>query len=420
MAAAREEPRTEELVERAKFLRQEGERLRQEGRPLLAVDSLDAADELLLRALALARGMPWSEVRAKKVGELVRVLSLPPKLGKRVMGVRGVRNLARHEGREPSPQELSEAEAVSRSLFDWALPQLSRGAPAPAPPAPPRPKEAKPRARAPARKERPQRLRESRDLSLPPSPPPRRIPAAGTREPLRLALSLSLAFFFLPLDLAAALMVYSRGWWGPLLSLHLLLLAVLALPGLLPLVGLFRRGARIEGRMLWALAAPWLSIFTLYTFYHLDLPPSWSGVSLYYLFFPLFVWGLCSYLEYLPRLHRIPILLPPLLYSGWRVRTLLSGHVTGGSIGWVLYISIYFIFIPLFIILAEDKGKKVPKILRQTWRGWRCEYMYRTPDGKVVVGFTTPGGLWEEARVRNEKEAAKLRLQVESLEAGEE
>jgi hypothetical protein len=207
-------------------------------------------------------------------------------------------------------------------------------------------------------------------------------------------------------------MVYSQGWWGPLLSLHLLLLAVLALPGLLPLAGVFRRGARIEGRMLWALAAPWLSIFTLHTIYHLDLPPSWSGVSLYYLFFPLFVWGLCSYLEYLPHLHRIPILLSPLLYSGWRVRTLLSGHVTEDSIGWALYISFYFIFIPLFIILAKDKGKEVPKILKQTW-GWRHEYTFRTLDGKVMVGFSAPGGLRVVARVRNEKEAAKLRLQVE-------
>jgi hypothetical protein len=183
MAAAREEPRAKELVERAKSLRQEGERLRQEGRPLLAVDSLDAADELLLRALALARGMPWSEVRAKKAGELVRVLSLPPKLGKRVMRVRGVRNLARHEGREPSPQELSEAEAVSRSLFDWALPQLSRGAPAPAPPpAPPRPKpkEAKPKARAPAGRSAP---RDSANPGTFPSPPHRPPGESPPREP---------------------------------------------------------------------------------------------------------------------------------------------------------------------------------------------------------------------------------------------
>jgi hypothetical protein len=63
---------------------------------------------------------------------------------------------------------------------------------------------------------------------------------------------------------------------------------------------------------------------------------------------------------------------------------------------------------------------KLPRILRQTWRGWRCEYVRRAPDGKVVVGFTTSGGLWEEVRVRNEKEAAKLRLQVEALTTEEE
>jgi hypothetical protein len=75
---------------------------------------------------------------------------------------------------------------------------------------------------------------------------------------------------------------------------------------------------------------------------------------------------------------------------------------------------------------GAKKGKeveelvKLPRILRQTWRGWRCEYTCRTPDGKVVVGFTTSGGLWEEVRVKSEKEAAKLRLQVESLGMEEE
>jgi len=63
---------------------------------------------------------------------------------------------------------------------------------------------------------------------------------------------------------------------------------------------------------------------------------------------------------------------------------------------------------------------KLPRILKQTWRGWRHQYTCRTPDGGVVVGFSAPGGLWEEVRVKNEKEAAKLRLQVEALTTEEE